>query len=120
MPGSVKVAPESGSLDNYPFTKFATYAMPYARDGAAAEYNDGSSQRSLKAGVSKRRWRVSHRLTAAELETMRAFYKAHLIQPFNFIDRINDMACRATFTGTFQEVWNPGYFFVSAELQEVV
>lgn len=120
MPGNVKTAPESGSLENYPFTKFAAYAMPYQRDGAATEYKDGSSQRSLKANVSKRRWRVAHRLTASELQTMRDFYKDHLVQPFNFVDRINDMATKAVFTGQFTETWQPGMFLVSVELSEVV
>lgn len=119
MPGSVKSAPDGGTLQNYPFTKFTAYAMPYTREVGIAEYKDGSSQRSSKANVSKRRWKVTHRLTAADLVTMRAFYKAHLVQPFNFTDRINNVACKATFTGAFQETWMPGYFSVSVELSEV-
>jgi hypothetical protein len=120
MPGSVKIAPDSGSLQNYPFTEFAAYTMPYTREGAGSEYTGGSSQRFLKANASKRRWRVAQRLTADELQTMRDFYKTHLLQPFNFVDRINDTACKAVFTGTFQETWSPGYYSISVELSEVV
>ena len=120
MPGSIKPAPASGRLQNYPFTTFASYSMPYTREVAVSDYKDGSSQRSLKANASKRRWRVTHRLKASDLVTLRAFYKAHLIQPFNFMDRINNAACKAVFTGSFQESWMPGYFSVSVELIEVV
>jgi hypothetical protein len=120
MLGTVKIALEGGSLQNYPFTRFTAYAMPYTRNGGGSGYKDAYSPRFLKAYDSKRRWRVAHRLTAAELQTLRDFYKAHLVQPFNFVDRINDLSCKAVFTGTFQEKSNPDHFSVSVELSEVV
>jgi hypothetical protein len=120
MPGSVKTLADSGPLQTYPFKEFAAYALPYAREAAGSEYSLGGSTRLINTSLSKRRWRVVQRLTAAELAAMWDFYRAHLVQTFNFVDRINDMECRAVFTGTFQETQGANYFYVSVELSEVV
>jgi hypothetical protein len=120
MPGSVKTNSDSGSLPDYPFKEFAAYAMPYARESCVSDCKGGCSGQVLKSNVCKRRWRVAQRLTVAELQTMRDFYKTHLVSPFKFDDGINDIECRAVFTGTFQESRRRGYFSVSVELLEVV
>ena len=119
MPGSVKAAPDRSLLPAYPQARFSGYNMTYTREGAANEYNDGSSQRAQKASESKRQWRVSHRLSAAELVTFRSFWKAHLLDPFRFVDRLNSVECKAVFTGSFQETWSLGQWLVSVVLLEV-
>lgn len=52
------------------------------------EYKDGSSQRSLLASSSRKRWQLSKRLTPSDLVTLRNFYDSvegpH--QPFYFYD----------------------------------
>lgn len=53
-----------------------------------AEYRNGESQRSIQATHSRRRWRLSRRVTPAQLAVLRAFYEARKgpIEPFYFYD----------------------------------
>lgn len=52
------------------------------------EYPDGNSNRKALAASSRKRWRLSKRLTPAQLSTLRTFYKARKggLEAFYFYD----------------------------------
>jgi phage-related protein len=52
------------------------------------EYRNGESQRSVQATNSRKRWRLSKRLTPAQLSALRDFYEARRgpQEPFYFYD----------------------------------
>ncbi len=52
------------------------------------EFRNGESQRSVQAASSRKRWRLSKRLTPAQLTALRDFYEARKgpTEPFYFYD----------------------------------
>lgn len=118
MPGVVTST--TGTLENYPASKFSSFSLVHTRETAINEYPDGSRQTRKRANNMKRRWQVSHRLTTADAATLRTFWKAHLTTPFNFTDVSNSVTYKAVFSGGWQEERGLGdRYQISLELLEV-
>ncbi len=85
MPGSVENAAPAAVL---PWSLFKAFS--HAREFAVIdnEYKNGESQRSRLAETSRKSWRISKRLTAAELQALRDFYDSRKgpTEPFYFYD----------------------------------
>ncbi|SRR5579885_2220341 len=85
MPGSVQNAAPAAVLPQSLCRAFVhTREYPVVDN----EYRNGESQRSAQASTSRKRWRLSKRLTPAQLQALRAFYEASngLAEPFYFYD----------------------------------
>src|SRR3974377_555210 len=99
------------------------------------EYKNGESQRSVLATNSRKRWRLAKRLTAAALQTLRAFYDARngSTEPFYFYDPYEtspkfsyDPTGQATtgrytvrFNGDWQQASGPGRPDAQIDLREL-
>jgi phage-related protein len=99
------------------------------------EYRNGESQRSVRASSSRKRWRLSKRLTPAQLQALRDFYEARKgpQEPFYFYDPWEtvpkfsyDPAGQATqgrytvrFDGGWEQSAGIGLIEVSIELVEL-
>lgn len=73
MPGSVQNAT---ALTVLPHSLCRAFAHERAYPLVENEYRDGESQRSVQATNSRKRWRLTKRLTPSALETLRDFYDA--------------------------------------------
>lgn len=99
------------------------------------EYPTGESQRSVLAGSSRRRWRLSKRLTAAQLQALRNFYDARkgpeeafwFYDPYESVPRFSSDPTGASpfgryavrFSGRWEQSMQLGRIEVSIELVEV-
>ena len=85
MPGSVENAAPSTVL---PWSLSRAFARSQEYPVLDNEYAGGESQRSVLASNSRKRWRLSKRLTPAQLQALRDFYEARkgLEEPFYFYD----------------------------------
>ncbi len=132
MPGSVANAAPSTVLPQSLCTAFAhERAYPLVEN----EYKDGSSQRTVLATTSRKRWRLSKRLTPTQLQELRDFYDARQgpVEPFYFYDPYETnpkfsydptgeaVAGRYTvrFDGEWKQFSGPGRSDVSIELIEL-
>ncbi len=85
MPGSVENAAPSAVL---PWSLSRAFVHERAYPVRENEYRNGESQRSVLASNSRKRWRLSKRLTPAALQALRDFYDARRgsQEPFYFYD----------------------------------
>ena len=85
MPGSVQNAAPSTVL---PQSLCRAFTHERAYPLIENEYKNGESQRSVLATNSRKRWRLTKRLTPAALQTLRTFYDARngTTEPFFFYD----------------------------------
>mgnify|MGYP005817253921 FL=1 len=85
MPGSVQNA---APLTVLPASLSRAFAHEREYPALDNEYRNGESQRSVQAMNSRKRWRLTKRLTAAQLSALRGFYDAHKgpAEPFYFYD----------------------------------
>jgi phage-related protein len=94
MPGNLSAAAPSGVLPqslSTAFTEMRVFPM------LAAVYHDGTTERSLivdgvNAPASIRTWKLSKRLTAAAIATLRSFFEAHSggLIPFYFYNPLEN------------------------------
>jgi len=85
MPGSVLNAAPATVL---PQSLCKTFVHERAYPLIENEYKNGESQRSVLATNSRRRWRLTKRLTPAALHTLRDYFDARngATEPFYFYD----------------------------------
>ena len=85
MPGSIQNATPVSVL---PHSLCRAFAHERAYQLIENEYNNGESQRSVLAINSRKRWRLTKRLTPAQLQALRDFYEARNgpQEPFYFYD----------------------------------
>jgi phage-related protein len=85
MPGSVQNAATTTVM---PASLCCAFVREQQVPVLECEYPDGSSQRKTLAASSRKRWRLSKRLTPAQLATLRDFYEARkgAHEPFHFYD----------------------------------
>lgn len=85
MPGSVESAASATVL---PASLSHAFAREQALPVLVNEYPDGNSNRKALAPNSRKRWRLSKRLTPAQLAALRDFYEARKggLEPFYFYD----------------------------------
>ncbi len=85
MPGSVQNAAPTAVLT---LSLSRAFAHERAYPLIENEYNNGESQRSVLATNSRKRWRLTKRLTPAALQALRNFYEARggMLEPFYFYD----------------------------------
>jgi hypothetical protein len=85
MPGSVENAAPSTVL---PWSLSIAFVRSQEYPVLDNEYAGGESQRSVLASTSRKRWRLSKRLTPAQLQALRDFYEARKgpQEPFYFYD----------------------------------
>ena len=85
MPGSVLNAAPATVL---PPSLCKSFVHERAYPLIENEYKNGESQRSVQATTSRKRWRLTKRLTPAVLQTLRTFYEARngSTEPFYFYD----------------------------------
>ena len=85
MPGSVENAAPTTVL---PQSLCRAFTHERAYPLIENEYKNGESQRSVLATNSRKRWRLTKRLTPAALQTLRTFYDARsgTTEPFYFYD----------------------------------
>ena len=85
MPGSVENAAPSTVL---PQSLCRAFTHERAYPLIENEYKNGESQRSVLATNSRKRWRLTKRLTPAALQALRTFYDARngTTEPFYFYD----------------------------------
>ena len=132
MPGSVQNAAPAAVLPQSLCRAFVhTREYPVVDN----EYRNGESQRSAQASTSRKRWRLSKRLTPAQLQGLRAFYEARNgpAEPFYFYDPYETnpkfsydptgQAVAGRYTVRFNCEWSqslsPGRAEVEIELLEV-
>jgi hypothetical protein len=118
MPGSVPSIDPAG-LDSFPVSLYSAYAVRYARFCLTSDYPDGSLQRSSPVTTSTKSWRISKRLTASQLATLRTFYWAHVGKTFLFRDLASGQNIKAVFAGAWSESLDMGRLNVSLDVQEV-
>ena len=73
MPGSIANAAPSTVL---PLSLSRSFAPSREYALIENEYKDGTSQRSLQATTSRKRWKLTKRLTPTQLSALRTFYFA--------------------------------------------
>jgi hypothetical protein len=117
MPGSVQ--PITAELDSFPASFSKALTTSYHREARINEYPDGSSQRQSDVTTSTRSWQFSKRLTAAQMQTLKAFYLAHITAPFLFYDLLSGTNVKAVFTSPWSETFEMGRFTISLSLTEV-
>jgi len=85
MPGSVQNAAPATVL---PQSLCRAFTHERAYPLIENEYKNGESQRSVLATNSRKRWRLTMRLTPAALQALRTFYDARngTTEPFYFYD----------------------------------
>ncbi|GIW56061.1 MAG: hypothetical protein KatS3mg082_2465 [Nitrospiraceae bacterium] len=85
MPGSVQNA---APLTVLPASLSRAFIDAREYPVADNEYRNGESQRSVQANNSRKRWRLTKRLTPAQLSALRDFYEARKgpAEPFYFYD----------------------------------
>jgi hypothetical protein len=85
MPGSVANAAPATVL---PLSLSVSFAHERAYPLIEIEYKNGESQRSVQATASRKRWRLTKRLAATALQSLRDFYDARhgTSEPFYFYD----------------------------------
>ena len=85
MPGSVQNA---APLTVLPASLSRAFIDAREYPVADNEYRNGESQRSVQANNSRKRWRLTKRLTPAQLSALRDFYEARTgpAEPFYFYD----------------------------------
>ena len=85
MPGSVQNAAPATVL---PQSLCRAFTHERAYPLIENEYKNGESQRSVLAANSRKRWRLTKRLTPAALQALRTFYDARngTTEPFYFYD----------------------------------
>jgi phage-related protein len=85
MPGSVQNAAPATVL---PQSLCRAFTHERAYPLIENEYKNGESQRSVLATNSRKRWRLTKRLTPAALQALRTFYDARngTTEPFYFYD----------------------------------
>lgn len=122
MPNAIQNDTFHGVL---PFT--LNTAFSFSREWAAliSEYKDGSSQRREQVATSRKSYSFSKRLTAAQMDTLRTFYFAHLGQCFKVylkqadLTAGNDSYKLMRFEGGWSEEITLGRSNVSITLIEV-
>ncbi len=105
MPGNLDAAAPVGSL---PDSLYSAFTEQRAFPMLAAQYHDGRTERGLiedgvNLPVSIRSWKLTKRLNAADLATLKTFFEAHEggLIPFTFTDlQGNDI------TAVFRGDWN--------------
>ena len=132
MPGSVQNAAPATVL---PQSLCRAFTHERAYPLIENEYKNGESQRSVLATNSRKRWRLTKRLTPAALQALRTFYDARngTTEPFYFYDPYDtnpkfsyDPTGQATtgrYTVRFNSDWQhssgPGRSDVEIELLEL-
>ena len=132
MPGSVQNAAPATVL---PQSLCRAFMHERAYPLIENEYKNGESQRSVLATNSRKRWRLTKRLTPAALQTLRTFYDARngTTEPFYFYDPYDtnpkfsyDPTGQATtgrytvrFNSDWQQSSGPGRSDVEIELLEL-
>ena len=132
MPGNVQNAVPATVL---PLSLCRSFVHERAYPLIENEYKNGESQRSVLATNSRKRWRLAKRLTAAALQTLRAFYDArngstealYFYDPFETSPKFSyDPTGQATtgrytvrFNGDWQQASGPGRSDVQIELLEL-
>jgi len=132
MPGSVENAAPSTVL---PWSLSRAFVRSQEYPVLDNEYAGGESQRSVLASTSRKRWRLSKRLTPAQLQALRDFYEARKgpQEPFYFYDPWDaspkfsydptGQATQGRYTVRFEDGWEQsagiGLIEVSLELVEI-
>jgi phage-related protein len=132
MPGSVQNAVPTNVL---PQSLCRSFAHEREYPLIENEYRNGESQRSTQAATSRKRWRLTKRLTPAALQALRDFYDARRgpAEPFYFYDPYETspkFSCDPTgqaiagrytvrFNSEWQQSCGPGRSDVQLELVEV-
>ena len=132
MPGSVENAAPVTVL---PQSLCRAYAHEREYLLVENEYRNGESQRSTQTATSRKRWRLTKRLTPAALQTLRDFYDARKgpAEPFYFYDPYETspkfssdptgQAVAGRYTVRFNSDWQqscgPGRSDVQIELLEI-
>lgn len=73
MPGSIANAAPTAVL---PLSLSRAFSHSREYPLIENEYKDGTSQRSLQASTSRKRWKLTKRLTPSQLSALRTFYFA--------------------------------------------
>lgn len=73
MPGSIQNAAPTAVM---PLSLSRSFAPSREYPLIENEYKDGTSQRSLQATTSRKRWKLTKRLTPTQLSALRTFYFA--------------------------------------------
>jgi phage-related protein len=132
MPGSVANAtPTAVLLPSLCRTFAHTREYPVVDN----EYRNGESQRSVQASTSRKKWKLTKRLTPSQLAALRNFYDARggSLEPFYFYDPYETnpkfsydptgMAVTGRYTVRFNGDWSqlvgPGRSNVQIELIEI-
>jgi len=132
MPGSIENAAPVTVL---PLSLCRAFAHEREYPLIESEYRNGESLRSTQAANSRKRWRLTKRLTPAALQALREFYDARKgpAEPFYFYDPYETspkfssdptgqaVAGRYTvrFNSDWQESCGPGRSDVQIELVEI-
>jgi hypothetical protein len=81
MPGNIQSAAPSGVM---PYGLCTAFVESRELLQLQATYHDGTTHRSRLAATSRRTFKLSRRLAAANLATLQAFWAAHQASPFYF------------------------------------
>lgn len=116
MPGNV---PAAVPVDSFPALFYRAFSEQRAYVVQVNEYRNGESQQLNQTATSRRRWRLSARLTAADLATLRTFYDAHpKTVPF-FFTPIGETVKSCRFDCAWRQASQPALADVSLELLEI-
>jgi phage-related protein len=125
MPGSVQNA---APLTVMPASLSRSFAHDRAYPLVESEYRNGESQRSVQATNSRKRWRLTKRLTAPQLASLLDFFDARKgpTEPFYFYDPYETnpkfstdptgQAVAGRYTVRFVGDWNQSVDFSRADL----
>jgi phage-related protein len=126
MPGSVQNA---APLTRYPASLCRAFGHERAYSLIENEYRNGESQRSVQATNSRKRWRLTKRLTPTALQTLRDFYDARKgpTEAFYFYDPYETspkfsydptgQAVAGRHTVRFEGEWNQTVGLVRADVE---
>lgn len=81
MPANINNAVSAGVM---PYTLATAFSESRTYPVQVNEYVDGCSQRRVLASTSRKRFRISKRLTTAELNALRLFYISNVGKAFSF------------------------------------
>lgn len=70
----------------FPFSLSTKFTASRTYEARVSEYHDGTTDRGLMVDSSRKSWRMSKRLSAADAQTLRAWWDAHQADAFYFYD----------------------------------
>lgn len=126
MPGSVQNAAPVAVL---PRSLCRTFVHERTYPLIENEYKNGESQRSVLATNSRKRWRLTKRLSAGALHALRDFYDARggALEPFYFYDPYETnpkfshdptgQALGGRYTVRFDSEWNQSIMLARSDVQ---